>query len=112
MLRKWEVPNRGLSVHMINALPLIDEAFMEVVGEEAVCTSTYTDPHKLNSRHYYLVYGACDFRLKFYDMPTRDDIRLKVKEKLRDKFGKRQYDVVFSKNDTVLHVEYDPKDIK
>ncbi len=110
MLRKWEVPIRELSIWMINILDLIDKAFIEVTGFEATCTSTYTDSHSISGRHYYKDFGALDFRLKYFDLPTRDDIRLAVKKKIREKYPNRKYDVVFSgKRDSILHIEYDPK---
>lgn len=110
MLVKMGVPYHNVSRHMRRAWPLIDEAFIETTGQEAVLTSTTEGDHNADSLHYDTVeYGASDFRLRHLVIERRDDVRLAVTDKLARKFGRFQYDVVFSNNDTTLHVEYDPK---
>lgn len=110
MLTKMGVQYHNMSRPIRRILPLIDEAFIKVTGDEAVLTSGTEGDHSPGSLHYDTVdYGAADFRLRQYDMKVRDDIRLAVKRKIIAKYGTRAYDVVFSVNDTVLHVEYDPK---
>jgi len=109
MLYKAGVCTCNVKHEMSRADDTIDEAFIEVTGSEAVCTSTteYYPSRLPTSKHYLGV--AKDFRLRHLTLNTRDDVRLAVKRCLRDKYGANQYDVVFSANDTILHVEFDPK---
>lgn len=110
MLVKMGVPYNDVSRHIRMAWPVIDEVFIAETGQEAVLTSTTEGTHNTNSLHYDTVkYGASDFRLNHIAFEKRDDIRLKVKAALSKRFGERKYDVLFSSNDTCLHVEYDPK---
>lgn len=96
-----------LELPIRRALSVVDEAFKNIVGEEAVLTSTNEGDHMAGSLHYANL--AVDFRLKPFDMGVRDTLRLAVKKGLREKFGALKYDVLFSAGDTCLHVEYDPK---
>lgn len=107
MLVKFGVDYTKLERPMCRALNVIDEVFIREVDEEAVLSSTYEGDHQPGSLHYRHL--ACDFRLKHYSITKRDDLKLVVKKALNDRFGKFQYDVLFSAGDTVLHVEYDPK---
>lgn len=107
MLVKMGVDYSRLKMPMRRALTVIDDAYKEVVGEEAVLTSTYEGDHMPGSLHYADL--AADFRLWVYAMDIRDKVRLAVKRKLAERFGKLKFDVLFSAEDRALHVEYDPK---
>lgn len=108
MLVKMGVPYHDVSRGIRRAWPIVDRVFIEMVGREAILTSTTEGDHRVDSLHYDTVkYGASDFRLRDVPFGERDAIRLRVKSELAARFGARQYDVVFSKNDTCLHVEYE-----
>ena len=107
MLIKLGVDISKLKKPIRRALNLVEKVFQETVLEEPILTSTYEGNHMPGSLHY--AHLAVDFRLRQYDMAVRDDLRLAVKQELRSLYGQLRYDVLFSANDTALHVEYDPK---
>lgn len=114
MLVKMGVPYHNVSRHMRRAWLIIDQVFLQIVGREAILTSTTEGTHSVGSLHYDTVnYGASDFRARDLTLAERDDLKLAVKKALADRFGERQYDVLFSPEDghpdACLHVEYDPK---
>ncbi len=107
MLCKLGVDIHRLERPMRRALNEVDKAFQDTVQGEAILTSTYEGDHQAGSLHYANL--AADFRLRYYDMAVRDDLKLAVKKRLEARWGRFQYDVLFSANDSVLHVEFDPK---
>lgn len=107
MLVKMGVYYNRLRPKISQTMDIIDDIFVELTGQEAVLTSTNEGNHLVRSHHYRD--NATDYRLRHLNIALRDDIRLEVKRRLRDKFGDKKYDICFSNNDTTLHVEYDPK---
>ena len=81
-------------------IPTVDKVFNEIAGRDAIITSAREGNHSRNSRHYSG--QAIDLRTR--DL-TPDKIE-KVRVKLQNSLGK-DYDVV--KEETHIHVEYDPK---
>ena len=107
MLVKMGVDYSRLEKPIRRALSVVDNVFKSITGKEAVLTSTYEGDHMAGSLHYANL--AVDFRLRDLDAAVKDDIRLAVKDKLSQRYGLLKYDVLFSAQDTALHVEYDPK---
>ena len=105
MLVKLGVSIDKLERPIRRALTLVDGVFKSEFGIEAVITSTYEGDHQPGSLHYANL--AVDFRIRNLTMAQRDDMKLAVKKALRERYGDRQYDVLFSANDTCLHIEYE-----
>lgn len=109
MLVKMGVDYSRLKWKIRRTLNIVDDLFKEKTGIEAVLSSTYEGNHMPSSRHYCDLAVDFSFKIHNLDLHQKDDIRVAVSNELISRYGERKYDVLFSANDTALHIEYDPK---
>ena len=100
MLLKMGVDVAFLNREIRRALKVIDRAYIEQTGYEAVLTSTFDGSHSPSSLHYSN--DAVDVRIHGLSTFDKDNI----KQKLTARLG-NDYDVVLEA--THFHIEYDPK---
>lgn len=89
-------------------ITVVDSAYMEEFGHEAVCTSANDRIHQENSLHYKG--AAWDFRIWRNNDFTKGPYPASELALLKDKLNRRLgdlFDIVLERDH--IHVEFDPK---